>query len=60
MVSLRIFNILGEEVATLVNVPLPSGRHSVAWNGQSRASGVYFYQMRAGSEVLVKKMILLQ
>jgi hypothetical protein len=60
VVSLRIFNLLGEEVATLVNAPLPSGRHSVTWNGRSKASGVYFYQIRAGSEVLVKKMILLQ
>jgi hypothetical protein len=60
MVSLRVFNLLGEEVATLVNAPLPAGRHSFAWDAHSYASGVYFYQIRAGSDVLVKKMILLQ
>ena len=47
---MKIFNVLGEEVATLVDQPQPSGFYQVSWNGQDQfgsdvASGIYFCQL---------------
>jgi hypothetical protein len=63
--TLRIFNILGQQVRTLVNGNLPSGIYQVAWAGRDDLgnkvpSGIYFYQLRSGSQIKVKKMILLE
>ncbi len=65
IVSLRIFNILGEEVASLTQGRQVQGRHVVQWNGmtssgQSCSSGVYFYRLETGSNVIVKRMMLLK
>ncbi len=64
-VVLRIINLLGEEVQTLVDEEQRPGSYSVYWNGtnQSRrrvASGVYLYRLEAGDFVAVKKMALIQ
>jgi len=59
-VSLRIFNVSGQEVATLVNGKLKAGGHKMKWNAEGMPSGVYFYRLEAGSFSEVKKMILLQ
>jgi len=62
-VALRVFDILGNEVATLVNENKPAGSYEVEFNvGQtsSLSSGVYYYQLRAGDFVETKKMILLR
>jgi len=63
-VELRIFNQLGQQVAVLVNGFQQAGVHSVFWNGcdelgNTVASGVYFYKIRAGSFEQTRKMILL-
>jgi len=58
-----VFDILGNEVTTLVNEYKPAGSYEVEFNvGQtsSLSSGVYYYQLRAGSFVETKKMILLR
>jgi hypothetical protein len=59
-VTLRIFNVLGQTVETLVNGNAEAGRHQVQWNPGHLASGVYFYRLQAGNFVENKKMILLR
>jgi hypothetical protein len=69
-VTLKIYDILGNEVATLVNEEKQPGVYEVEFNALSLsgsvsakggyASGVYFYQLKAGSFVQSKKMILLK
>ncbi len=64
-VTLKVYNILGQVVNTLVDEVLPAGDHSVVWegkNGQGRdvASGVYFYRIKAGDFESIEKMTLLR
>jgi serine protease len=64
-VRLEVYNILGARVATLVNGPMSAGRHSVVWNsttdnGQSVASGIYFYRLVTGDQIQTRKMMLLK
>lgn len=57
---LKVFDVLGKEVATLVDEYKPAGMHNVQFTINNLASGVYFYQLKAGSFVETKKMILLR
>ena len=59
-VSLKVFNILGEEVATLVSDWLSAGSYSYEWDAIHLASGVYLYRLQAGKNTEIRKMILLQ
>jgi len=59
-VTLKIYNLLGEEVKTLVNEYKEIGNHSVLFNANNLASGIYFYRLQAGSFVETKKMILIK
>jgi hypothetical protein len=59
-VTLRVFNLLGQEVATLVNGPLTAGTHEVSFDASRLASGVYMYKIIAGEYVSAKKMLLLK
>jgi len=64
-VTLTIFDVLGRHVTTMVNGIEPSGEHEVSWdgrnqNGQSVASGVYFYRLKAGSFERTRSMLLLK
>lgn len=59
-VSLKIYDVLGKEVSTLVDEELPMGQHKVNWNAQHLASGVYIYKIQAGEFVQTKKMILMR
>lgn len=58
--SLRVFDILGREVATLVNADVTAGSHRVMFDGSELASGVYFYRLQAGNFVATRKMLLLK
>jgi hypothetical protein len=60
VVALRIFNVLGQEVATLVSGDVEPGKHQVGWDAHRLSSGVYFYRLQAGEFVENKKMILLR
>jgi hypothetical protein len=60
VVSVKIYDLLGREVAVLVNEEKPQGRYTVTWNAQGMASGIYCCQMRAGGNVFTKQMILLR
>ena len=57
---LKVYNISGQEIVTLVNKKLPPGTHSYKFTGNELASGVYYYQLVAGEYREVKKMILLR
>ena len=57
-VTLKIYNILGQEVVTLVDAVQEAGRKIVSWNASQLASGVYFYRLNAGEFSGVKKMLL--
>jgi len=64
-VTIRIFNIIGQEVRTLVDDTKTVGYHSVIWNGLDNfgtpvTSGIYYYRMETNSFVEVKKMLLLR
>jgi hypothetical protein len=63
-VSLKIFDVLGNEVAKLVSEEKQPGNYEVEFNSSSikhlPSSGIYFYQLKAGSFVETKKMILLR
>ena len=59
-VKLKVYNILGVEVTTLVNKVMPAGHQSVAFNAVKLASGMYIYRIEAGNFVQVKKMLLIK
>ncbi len=59
-VILSVYNVLGEQVAVLVNGVVPSGSHQVEFNASSLPSGAYFYKLQQGNSVSVKKMLLLK
>ena len=59
-VSLKVFNILGEEVATLVSERLSTGSYSYDWDASNLASGVYLYRLQAGDYIETRKMILMK
>ena len=64
-VMLRVFNLLGQDVHTLINKAMTPGRYTVEWNGNDMlnnevASGVYFYELRGKSFISRKKMLLIR
>jgi len=59
-VSLKVFDVLGQEVATLVNGTIAAGRHSLNWNSGGLPSGVYLCRMEAGGFMQTQKMVLLK
>ncbi len=59
-VTLRIYDILGREVAALVNEEKPAGKYQVEFNASHLASGIYYYRISAGNFIAAKKMILLK
>jgi hypothetical protein len=58
--ALRIFNMLGQEVAVLVNEMKNAGTHTVSWNPVNLSSGVYFYRVQAGQFVETKKLLFVK
>ncbi len=59
-VILKIFDIIGREVAVLVNEIKEPGTYSVRWDAGKASSGVYFYQLQAGDFIQRRKMIVMQ
>ncbi len=59
-VTLKIFNLLGEEIRTLVSEEKPAGKYELKFDGTALPSGIYFYRIQAGSFIETKKMILLK
>ena len=59
-VSLKVYDMLGREVGSLLDAEMLQGRHEVRWDAQGAASGVYFCRLEAGGHVLSKKLVLLR
>ena len=59
-VELSVYNIKGQLVETLVIEFKPSGEHSIVWNAENQASGIYFYKLKAGEYSKTRKMLLLR
>jgi hypothetical protein len=59
-VSLKIFDVLGREIQTLIEQKLMAGNYSASWDGKRFASGVYFCRLQAGDFVQTKKLLLLK
>jgi phosphatidylserine/phosphatidylglycerophosphate/cardiolipin synthase-like enzyme len=58
LTTLKVYDVVGREVATVVNERLSAGNYSVQWNAAHLSSGIYFYQLRSGSFISTKKMVL--
>jgi sugar lactone lactonase YvrE len=58
--TLKIYSLVGKEVATLVAEKLPAGKHQRVWEAKGLASGVYLYRIEAGGYVQTRKLVLLQ
>ncbi|MFO7527006.1 MAG: T9SS type A sorting domain-containing protein [Ignavibacteriaceae bacterium] len=58
--TIKVFDVSGNEIATLVDEYKPAGRYEVEFDASRLASGIYFYQLQAGEYTAVKKMILLK
>ncbi len=59
-VEINVYSILGQKVASIVNEQYSAGSHSIQWNAQNLASGVYIYRMQAGGFTQTRKLILLK
>jgi hypothetical protein len=59
-VKLAVYDLLGREVATLVNERKEPGRYSVRFDAGGLSSGAYFYRLEAGGKVAVKKLVLVR
>lgn len=59
-VSLKVYNVLGEEIASLVDANKEAGKFNVIFNSSNLPSGIYFYSIKTNNNVSVKKMILLK
>ena len=62
-IRITLFNLLGQEIKTLVDGLVPSGAHTVNWDGRDRygqpvAKGIYFYRLETGDFVMTKKLLL--
>jgi hypothetical protein len=57
-ITLKVYNLLGEETASLFSGPCPGGVYKVEWNAENLPSGIYFYRLQTGSQVETKKLIL--
>ena len=59
-VTVKVYNIIGHEITTLINDELSTGNHSIKWDGSRQPSGLYFVQIESGSFVQTRKMVLLK
>jgi hypothetical protein len=59
-VRLAVYDLLGREVAVLVDERKAPGSHEVSFNAAGLASGIYFYRLQSGSQTLSRKMVILR
>ena len=60
LVTLRVYNVLGGEVATLVNTTMDAGSHSVAFDARNLPSGVYYARLQSGTQTATQRMMLMK
>ncbi|HCV42430.1 MAG TPA: hypothetical protein DGH68_03030 [Bacteroidetes bacterium] len=58
--TLKVFNLIGQEVATLVQGRVPPGQHSIRFDAGSLSSGIYFYRLASGAQAVTKRMLLMR
>jgi len=59
-VSLLVYDVLGREVATLVNGNFPAGKHTIRFDASTLANGMYLYKLRVDNQEIVRKMTLIK
>ena len=59
-VSLNVYNVLGQRVATLVSAPQNAGQYTVTFDASNLASGVYVYRLQSGGQIITRKMLLIK
>ena len=59
-VQIKIYDVLGNEIATLVSEEIPAGIYEITWSAESLPSGIYFYKLQAENFVETKKMVLMK
>ncbi|HKK24172.1 MAG TPA: lamin tail domain-containing protein [Gracilimonas sp.] len=59
-VSIEVFNLMGQRVATLIDKVRSPGSYHATWNASAQASGVYYYRLKAGNTVMTRKMMLIK
>jgi hypothetical protein len=59
-VTVKVYNIVGHEITTLINDELSTGNHSIQWDGSHQLSGVYFVQIESNGFVQTRKIVLLK
>jgi Secretion system C-terminal sorting domain len=59
-VSLKVYNMLGNEVATVIDRKMEAGQHLIKFNGLSLSSGIYFYMLKTDDNIATKKLVLLK
>jgi len=60
LVTLKIYDVLGREVTTLINEEVSAGKHEAVFEASNFSSGVYFYQLKTGNFMESKKLMLLK
>jgi len=60
LVTLKVYDVLGNEIATLVNEEKPAGNYEVNFEAKGLSSGIYFYELQSGGFIETKKMILMK
>ena len=58
--TLKVYDVLGNEIATLINEEKPAGEYEVEFNATGLPSGIYFYQIKVGLFIQTKKMVLIK
>ncbi|HSR18380.1 MAG TPA: T9SS type A sorting domain-containing protein, partial [Ignavibacteriaceae bacterium] len=59
-VNLKVFDLLGNEVAELINKEKSAGRHKIDFDASGLSSGIYFYQLKAGNYIQTRKMMVIK
>ena len=59
-VQITVYNILGQEIYTITKNGFNSGLNSITFNGSNFSSGAYFYQIKAGGNIQMKRMLLIK
>ncbi|HBR87410.1 MAG TPA: hypothetical protein DEA65_06240 [Candidatus Marinimicrobia bacterium] len=59
-VTVKVYNIVGHEITTLINDELFTGNYSIKWDGRHQPSGLYFMQIESGSFSKTRKMVLIK
>ncbi|HZW40647.1 MAG TPA: T9SS type A sorting domain-containing protein [Ignavibacteriaceae bacterium] len=60
LVTIKVYDVLGKEITTLINEEKPSGEYEVEFDGSKLSSGIYYYKIQAGEFVQTKKMVLMK